>query len=55
MILIEVDFNFAKQEAESETNLGTVVYAAPEVFSGNASALTKKLDVWSLGAILYEM
>lgn len=50
-----VDFNFAKREAESETNLGTVVYAAPEIFLGGASTHTKKLDVWSLGAILYEM
>lgn len=35
--------------------MGTLIYAAPEVFLGGADSHTKKLDVWSLGAILYEM
>jgi serine/threonine protein kinase len=53
--LILVDFNYAKEEHKSETNIGTVVYAAPEVFGDNAANQTKKVDIWSLGAILYEM
>lgn len=53
--LILVDFNFAKKESESETNLGTFFYAAPEVYKDDSTSHTKKIDIWSLGVILYEM
>ena len=50
-----VDFNYAKEASKSETNLGTLFYMAPEILKGDSTAQTKKVDIWSMGAILYEM
>ena len=40
---------------DSETNLGTLMYASPEILLNQTGSMTKKVDIWSLGAILYEM
>lgn len=37
----------------TNTILGTVVYAAPEI--ANRQAYTEKVDIWSLGCTIYEM
>jgi serine/threonine protein kinase len=50
-----VDFNYAKQEEKNETNLGTFMYASPEILLQKSDLFTKKIDIWSLGTILYEM
>ncbi|MCB1095629.1 MAG: protein kinase, partial [Verrucomicrobiae bacterium] len=55
------DFGLAKlldadsQLTRSTSFLGTPHYAAPEVASSNAGAATIASDVWSLGAMLYEL
>ena len=34
-----------------KTNLGTVAYMAPEIFSGNT--YNEKVDIWATGVIAY--
>jgi len=52
-----VDFGFAsslldkKKKFRTMSQLGTMGYAAPEVFTGKA--YTEKCDIWSLGVIVY--
>ncbi|GAB5367479.1 hypothetical protein AAMO2058_001233800 [Amorphochlora amoebiformis] len=52
-----VDFGFAsslldkKKKFQTMSQLGTMGYAAPEIFTGKA--YTEKCDVWSLGVIVY--
>ena len=52
-----VDFGFAssllskKKKFQTMSQLGTIGYAAPEVFTGRP--YTEKCDVWSLGVIVY--
>lgn len=51
-----IDFGFAIQLTPGETlrhQCGTVKYAAPEIFGG--SCYTEKVDMWSLGAVVYAM
>lgn len=51
------DFGFCKgldhQNDMTATMLGSPIYMAPEVLKGET--YTSKVDVWSLGAVLYEM
>jgi eukaryotic-like serine/threonine-protein kinase len=55
------DFGLAKlvdsvsELTGSLTYLGTPHYSAPEVASENAAAATVASDVWSLGAVFYEL
>ena len=37
------------------TVCGTPVYAAPEVFTGHDVGYTEKVDVWSMGCVLFNM
>jgi serine/threonine protein kinase len=48
------DFGFAKFLGDSLTctQLGTPLYMAPEIFE---SSYTYKIDIWSLGLVIYEM
>lgn len=57
------DFGLAKQvggeEASTSTTMGTIMgspsYMPPEQARGDVSSLTPKSDLYSLGAVLYEM
>jgi WD40 repeat protein len=55
------DFGLAKQldedagQTQSGQIMGTPAYMAPEQAEGGAASLTQAADVYSLGAILYEM
>lgn len=51
-----VDFGFAAHLPEGEVlsdTCGTVKYVAPEIVSGRS--YTEKVDMWSLGAVVYAM
>jgi len=37
------------------TNIVTLVYKAPELFSENVAFLSRKLDIWSMGIIMYDI
>ena len=37
------------------TNTGTPMYQAPEMVEGSVSYYDEKIDLWSVGAILYFM
>ena len=39
--------------SQAKTNVGTPLYMAPELLENRA--YTEKVDMWSLGCILYEM
>lgn len=54
------DFGFAKQiqsksRQHNQTICGTPIYMAPDVFLNNNSNYSEKLDIWSLGAMFYEL
>ena len=48
-----MDYGFAKRGnfGDSESIAGTPVYMAPELINGEASS--NKIDIWSMGIILY--
>ena len=59
---IVMDFGLARRSAAGDVRLtgsavflGTPAYAPPEQIGGNAEALSPASDVYSLGAVLYEM
>ena len=51
------DFGISRQlDSENkyaQTQVGTILYMAPEIIEGNK--YTSKVDIWSLGCILYEL
>ncbi len=54
------DFGFAKQftkrsRDQNQTICGTPIYMAPDVFLNNNSRYSEKIDIWSLGAMYYEL
>lgn len=53
--LIKVsDFGLSKSDATMRTLCGTPLYVAPEILStGGRGLYTNKVDVWSLGVVLY--
>ena len=48
-----IDYGFAKKGkiGDSELIAGTLVYMAPELVNGNPCS--NKIDIWSLGIIMY--
>lgn len=56
-----VDFGFMKSYAEDDllqesgTTLGTPAYMAPEMVEGDLHKTDERTDIFSLGAVLYEM
>ena len=46
--------NISKNKTQAKTKVGTMLYAAPEVFFLD-SVVGQEFDTWSLGVILYEM
>jgi len=54
--VVIADLGFAKQlddDGLAKTQCGTPLYMAPEILNGQL--YTNKVDVWSLGAIFFEM
>jgi serine/threonine protein kinase len=50
------DFGTSKKEDLTRTmGVGTIYYMAPEVIHENNVPYGPKIDVWSLGLVLYEM
>ena len=49
------DFGFANDEEKMESLCGTPLYIAPEILPVTGKKYNKKVDVWSLGVILYYM
>lgn len=48
------DFGLSKSDATMRTLCGTPLYVAPEILStGGRGLYTNKVDVWSLGVVLY--
>jgi serine/threonine protein kinase len=58
-----IDFNVSKRFNSTKffnpilmmTNTGTPMYQAPEMVEGAVSYYDEKIDLWSVGAILYFM
>jgi serine/threonine protein kinase len=54
-----VDFGIAGIAAKNvegeQSDLGSLLYVAPEVLSGADRSATPALDVWSMGCIFYAM
>jgi serine/threonine protein kinase len=36
-------------------NIGSILYTAPEVLTNNYESYTEKIDVWSIGCLMYEI
>lgn len=52
------DFGLSKvvsEETVMQTICGTPYYVAPEIWDSAAATYDQKVDVWSLGVILYYM
>ena len=58
-----IDFNVSKRYNSTKfsnpllmmTNTGTPMYQAPEMVEGAESYYDEKIDMWSVGAIIYFM
>ncbi|CAB3398876.1 unnamed protein product [Caenorhabditis bovis] len=52
-ILKLTDFGMAKSKARMKTKCGTPSYNAPEIVANEGLEYTPKVDVWSLGCVLF--
>jgi serine/threonine protein kinase len=48
-----IDFGFIDEVAFRRTKIGSYAYMAPEITGDNN--YNQKVDIWSLGVIVYEM
>jgi serine/threonine protein kinase len=47
------DFGFANDESKMESFVGTPLYLAPEIIDMQNKKYNNKVDVWSLGVLVY--
>ena len=49
------DLGFASTKDFAKTILGTITYMAPEIINTQVKNYDSKIDIWSLGVVLYEI